>query len=119
MKKLILVTLVLSLVLVSGLAFAARGGVKGADEKAYEHASDNAIFNRIGDWFATRGKSKEAKEAIIEERKAKRAQKRAEKEARKAQKATDKEARKIKKETIKAGKELREKKGSAKKGSGK
>ena len=102
MRKSILLTLVLCLtVLLSTPAFAARSGDKGADEKAYEHASDNAIFNRISDWFATRGKSEEEKEAIIAERKVKRAQKKAEKEIRKAKKKAEKEARKVKKESRK------------------
>jgi len=90
-------------------AFAARGGVKGADQKAYEHTSDNAIFNRVSDWFATRGKSEEEKQAIIAERKAKRAQKQAEKETERTKKKLEREARKAKKEAEKKAKELKKK----------
>jgi len=67
--------------------FAAESSSKGASAKAYEHASDEAVFNRVSDWFATRGKSDEEKKAIIAERKAKREAKRLEKETRKREKA--------------------------------
>lgn len=84
----------IALFLISGIpAFAAE---KGASEKAYEHASDQSIFNRVGDWFATIGKSPEEKEKILAERKAKRAAKRAEIEAKKAQKKAKEEKEKIK-----------------------
>lgn len=57
-----------------------------ANVKALEHANDKAIFNRVGDWFATAGKSDEEKVKIKAERQAKRAAKRAEREAKKAKK---------------------------------
>lgn len=69
---------------------------KGASAKAYEHASEESIFNRIGDWFATVGKSPEEKEKILMERKAERAAKRAEKEAKKAQKEAEEAKEKLK-----------------------
>ncbi|MFC1666388.1 hypothetical protein ACFL0P_00760 [Candidatus Omnitrophota bacterium] len=101
MRKLMTLVLVLAFVMVSTAAFAAEGGRRGASTKAYEHASDEAIFNRAGDWFSTIGKSEGEKEAIIAKRKAKRAAKRAEKEAKKAKKKTEKEARKAKKQAEK------------------
>ena len=52
---------------------------KGANVQAMEQADDNAVFNRVGDWFATIGKSKEEKEIIKAERKAQRMKKKAEK----------------------------------------
>jgi len=79
---------------------------KGASPAAYEHASDQAIFNRVGDWFATIGKSPEEKEAILAERRAKRAAEKAEKEAEKAKKQTEKETRAAKKEAEGKKKEL-------------
>ncbi len=82
---------------------------KGANAKAYEHASDEAVFNRIGDWFATIGKTDEEKETIIAERKAKRATERAEKEAQKAKKEAEKKAEKAKKEAKERVKELEKK----------
>ena len=48
----------------------------GASATAYEHASDEAIFYRVGDWFATLGKSNEEKQAAIAERRARRLVKR-------------------------------------------
>ena len=65
-------------VLIAGQG-AAIAGNKGASRSAYEHASDQSIFNRIGDWFATVGKSDEEKQKILTERKAARAAKMAEK----------------------------------------
>jgi hypothetical protein len=50
------------------------------NQKAYEHASEKSAFNRVGDWFATLGKSDEEKQRIIAEREAQRAVRRAEKE---------------------------------------
>jgi hypothetical protein len=61
-------------------------GQKGASDKAYEHASEQSVFNRVGDWFATIGKSKEEKQQIIQQRKAEREAKKAEKRAQKLKK---------------------------------
>ena len=98
MRKIIVLFLVLAFLAGSMSLCFAQMGQKGASEKAYEHASEEAIFNRVGDWFATIGKSPEEKEAIIAERKAKRAAKRAEKEARKAQKEAEKEQKRLQKQ---------------------
>jgi len=81
-------------------AFCGDEGTKGASSKAYEHASENSIFNRVSDWFATVGKSDEEKAKILAERRAKRAAKQTEKEAKKA----EKEARKAQKEVEKKAK---------------
>lgn len=89
MKKIAAIFIILSLLAAGAPAFAAKGGVRGASEQAYEHAGPQAIFNRVGDWFATVGKSKEEKEAILVERKANRAAARAEREARKAARRAD------------------------------
>ena len=87
----------LFLIFSSNLCLDAKEEQKGANEQAYEHASDNAIFNRVGDWFATVGKSKEEKESILAERKAKRATQKAEKKAyNKTLKAVVKNAKKNK-----------------------
>jgi len=108
MKRIVAVMLILCLVIACTPAFAARGSRRGASAQAYEHASDEAIFNRVGDWFATRGKSEEEKAKILTERKAKRAAKRAEKEAKKTQKEAEK---KIKKSQKKANKGIKKKLG--------
>lgn len=90
--------LVLVLVfMMSGYALAAPQGEKGASEQAYEHASDNAVFNRVSDWFATVGKNKEEKDKILAQRKAKRAAQRAEKEAQKMKSEGEDAAKKMKK----------------------
>jgi len=71
MKRLISMVLVVLLAVGTVSVFAAPGR-KGASDKALENASDEAIFHRVGDWFATRGKSDTEKKAILAERKAKR-----------------------------------------------
>ncbi|MFC1480124.1 hypothetical protein ACFL5Y_01605 [Candidatus Omnitrophota bacterium] len=93
MKKLIALILVLTFAIGTPL-FAVEKGTKGASAKAYEHASDQSIFNRVDDWFATRGKSPEEAKKILAEKKAKRAAKKAEKEAKKQAKAAKKKAKK-------------------------
>lgn len=80
MKKIAVALGLLLLLAGTSAAFAAKGGEKGASAQAYEHASDQSIFNRVGDWFATIGKSGEEKARILEERRAERARKRAQKE---------------------------------------
>ena len=93
MRKIIVIAIVLSLVMVSMPAFAAKGR-RGASDRAYEQASDKAVFNRVGDWFATRGKSEKETKAILAERKTKRAAARAQKEAEKKKKIAEKQMRK-------------------------
>jgi len=61
-----------------------------------EYAQDNA-FDRIGDWFATLGKTEEEAAVIKAERAATRAAKRAEKEAMKRAKEAEKAAGEAKK----------------------
>ncbi|PIQ89668.1 MAG: hypothetical protein COV72_01780 [Candidatus Omnitrophica bacterium CG11_big_fil_rev_8_21_14_0_20_42_13] len=91
-KKLISAGLIVSFMLAGFPVLAQEEAKKGASEKAYEHASDKAVFNRVSDWFATIGKSGEEKEKILAERKAERAAKRVEKELKRAEK--EKEAKK-------------------------
>lgn len=110
MKKLAIMTIVVLLIaaFVPLLSVgAAEKGTKGASERAYERASEEAIFHRVGDWFATRGKSEEEKEAIIAERKATRAAKRAQKEAEKQKRKMEKEGRKTQKKMKKKMKGFR------------
>ena len=110
--------LVLFFIFSANLCLAAKEGQKGASEQAYEHASDNAIFNRVGDWFATIGKSEEKREKMLAERKAKRAAKRAEKTAKKKAKKAEKKVKKqmkgVEGEDIKKNFDKRLKKGSSK-----
>ena len=101
MKKLIVFAVILSLAMTSIPAFAAKGR-KGASDRAYEQASDEAVFHRVGDWFATVGKSEEEKAAIKAERKTARTVKRLKKEA-------EKKKKEMKKESKKAGKAVSDK----------
>jgi len=95
MKRLISMVLVVLLAVGTVSVFAAPGR-KGASDKALENASDEAIFHRVGDWFATRGKSDTEKKAILAERKAKRTAAHAQKEAEKQKKKMEKKAEKAK-----------------------
>lgn len=110
MRKLMAIFVVTALIMGSAAAFAAQKGSKGASAKAYEHANDQAVFNRVSDWFATRGKSEAEKPDILQERSAIRAQKRAEKEAKRAGKEVKKEQKRIRKETRKSSREMKGKK---------
>ncbi len=97
MKK-VLACVVVAIFMVSSLpVFAAEKGSKRASAQAYEHASDQSVFNRAGDWFSTIGKSDEEKAVILAERKAKRAAEKAKKEAEKAQKKIEKKLKGSKK----------------------
>ena len=113
MKKIVALIVVLAFVLTAMPAFAAKGGTRGASQQAYDNASDKAVFNRVGDWFATRGKSPEEKEKIIAGRDAKRAakklEKKAQKEAKKLEKQSETKARKIGKEAKKTKRGLKKK----------
>jgi hypothetical protein len=101
MKKLSALIIVCMFALTS-LAIAAPAGEEGASDQALKNASDQAVFNRIPDWFATVGKSAEEKDKILADKKALRAQKHADKEAKKAEKQARKEARKAEKEADRA-----------------
>ena len=85
MKQTFIIAVALLLTLAVRPVFAAEGGEKGASAKAYEHASEQSIFNRVNDWFATIGKSPEEKASILQERKMERAKKHEEKQIRDAQ----------------------------------
>lgn len=96
MKKVLVYFLAITLLISNVPIFAAQGR-KGASDRALEHASDEAIFHRVGDWFATRGKPEKEKKAIIAERKAKRAQAKAEKRIEKKKRKMEKKAERIQK----------------------
>lgn len=109
MKRFIISFVAVLFVLTNLLVYAGEGGEKGASSKAYEHASENAVFNRVSDWFATLGKSKEEKAKMLEERKAERAAKRAEKEAKKLKKKAEEEAEEAKEEAEEKAEKVKEK----------
>lgn len=95
MRKVVAIMVVLAICCSVVPAFAQKGS-KGASARAMERASDDAVFHRVGDWFATIGKNKEEKQAIIAERKAKRAAARVKKQAEKAKKEAEKKAKEAK-----------------------
>lgn len=95
MKKVMSVLLAAGMVLGSQAVYADHHE-KGASEQAQEHASDQAIFHRTSDWFATIGKNKDEKAAVKAKRRADRDAKKAEKQARKKQKEAEKELKKAK-----------------------
>jgi len=93
MKKLVAIAIVFLFIVSVVPVFAQVSTRKGPNpsQKAYEHASEKSAFNRVGDWFATAGKSPEEKEKIIAERDAQRAAKQVEKEAKRLRKQAEKE----------------------------
>jgi len=96
MKKRIVVAVVTGILFsVMGPAFAG-SDEKGANEQAVEHASDQAVFHRVSDWFSTVGKGDEEKKVIREKKKAERASRKAEKQAKEKQKKADRELKKLK-----------------------
>ncbi|MDX1763696.1 MAG: hypothetical protein R3231_05190 [bacterium] len=96
MKNLLFVLTVLScFVVVNPPVYGGDDGSRGASSRAYERASDRSIFNRVGDWFATTGKSDAEKEAILQERQEKRAAKRAEKAFRKGENRESQERKRL------------------------
>ena len=93
--KLIAVSLLLSLVCSTAMADYAKD--KGASEKAFDRASIESIFNRVGDWFATIGKSDSEKRTVLAERRANRAIKKMGKDAKKAKQTFSAKAKELKK----------------------
>jgi len=83
----------------TGTVSAESSGQKGANQQAYEHASEHSIFNRVGDWFATIGKSQSEKKEILQERKAERALIQAERELKQKKNKKNKAGKKIKDKT--------------------
>jgi len=109
MKRLVALLLVMAIAFSAAPAFAF--GEKGASTTAMEKASDEAVFHRVTDWFATRGKSPEEAKAIIAERKAKRAADRAQKEAAKAQKEAMKKQKELQQQMKKTQEDLKKQMG--------
>jgi regulator of protease activity HflC (stomatin/prohibitin superfamily) len=98
MKKVIALVLALSFALTVP-AFAQMKDIKGPSAQALAKASDDSVVDKVGDWFATRGKSDQEKQAILMQRRGART-------AEKAQKQAEKKAREMKKQADKAGKDM-------------
>ncbi len=94
MKRSTIAVLVIACVLGTSQSFAQPEEAPKGRSVARERASDNAVFNRISDWFATRGKSPEEAEAIRtqrqEERDAARTRREAGRQKREAERASEK-----------------------------
>lgn len=106
MKKFLVLIVLLSIIATSMPVFAAQGR-KGASDMAMQKASDESVFNRTSDWFATRGKSENEKKAILAERKTKRAAEKAQKQAEKKKKEMEKKAKKAQRSMEKKSKDLK------------
>lgn len=74
--RIVMGTLLAGLISSSTPVLAADSGQSGASLSAYQHASDEAVFTRIGDWFATLGKSGFERDSILVQRRAARAARR-------------------------------------------
>ncbi len=85
MKRMFIIAVALLLTLAVRPVFAAEGGGKGASAMVCTDTSEQSIFNRVNDWFATIGKSPEEKASILQERKIERAKRREENQIRNAQ----------------------------------
>jgi putative protein kinase ArgK-like GTPase of G3E family len=83
-KKLICLSVALSLIMFASSVFAAKGSERRVGVQAYQNAGGQSIFNRVSDWFATVGKSDQEKAKILAERRTKRAKQRARKDLKEA-----------------------------------
>lgn len=109
MKRLVIMVMALMMsVAFTDMASAQIKTDKTASAKAFENANENSAFNRVGDWFATRGKTASEKKVILADRKAARV-------AKKAQKRAEKKARKMKGQKKQAGKDMSKAFGKGKK----
>ena len=103
MRKVLALALVLLFaVSMLPLSSAYAQGKSGVSTKALSQASDDSAIDKIGDWFATRGKSDAEKQKLLAQRKAERA-------AARAQKMAEKKKRQMQKEAEKAQKKMKEK----------
>jgi hypothetical protein len=93
-RKTVILLAVLSVLFLNCPVFAAKDS-KGASAAAYEHAGEKSIFNRVSDWFATIGKSKEEKKRILTERQAEREAAKMKKEAEHLKKKSEKKGKKF------------------------
>ena len=65
MKKTKIIAIAVLCIFVASIAFA-QDRTRGASARAQERASDQAIFHRVTDWFATVGKSDVEKQKILD-----------------------------------------------------
>lgn len=88
MKKVLFSVIIFSFIFLAGVLLAQESqkvSRTGTAPQAHEHASDQAIFSRVADWFATVGKPEEERNQILLERRDAREQKRLEKQSQRKQ----------------------------------
>ncbi len=106
MKKVLVAIFAVMFVLSAVPSFAAFE-MKGAVAPAVQQAGNESALDKVGDWFATRGKTPEEKTVILNQRRADRAVKEAEKMAKQAQKDMEKMAAEAKKKAEQFGKDVK------------
>ncbi len=84
MKRSLVIVLIFIAGVVTVPAFAARN-FDGASANAIARANNENIFHKIGDWFATAGRSPREQQAILAERKMNRSVVRTREDVRRAQ----------------------------------
>src|SRR3989338_4372974 len=82
--RIVMGALLAGLISSSTPVLAGDGGQIGASASAYQHASDEAVFTRIGDWFATLGKTGLEKDSILRQRRTARVARRTQRAMREA-----------------------------------
>jgi Skp family chaperone for outer membrane proteins len=106
MTRLFLFTAALCLILVSVFAYADDSGKTDVNAQvSVDVTGPESIFVRIGDWFATVGRSKQEKARIMRNRRERRAEKHAEQAERNAERDAWKAEREAQKARQKAEKE--------------
>lgn len=96
MKRLLLCVIVVSFVLTSSVSFAAMPWQKDT-KVSLENVTKDSVIDKVGDWFATRGKTDDEKQAILAQRRTQRASEKAQAEAAKAKAQLEKKMAETKK----------------------
>ncbi len=86
MKKIRILLVLVFVLFHVPVAIAAKGGKKGASDKAFEHANEKARFKRDPDWFNKIGNQKEDKT----DKKTRKLEEKIDKETQKAKKKIEK-----------------------------
>ena len=114
MKVILAIALIMSILFPAFPAFAKKDGEKGADDKAYEQADEEAKFKREEDWFDKIGKKDKDDEAEdMGKGKLEKGKKQEKKKDKESAEKAPKEAKKAKKkseETKEKGKKKEKKK---------
>ena len=105
MKKLIVLIALACFVLSAVPALPAYAQGKSAISS--KELTDDSVIDKVGDWFATRGKSDAEKQKMLSQRKADRVARRAQKKIEKQKKQADKKLEQQKKSMQKARQDLK------------